>query len=302
MTHVSSETQSAPPFAGSQMDFHKTLARFNQERFNPANPGIVLFEPGHALRFHQMEVGFVEAVRQEAATSVVNIPESADDFLDWFEHFASDGARGHSDLMAWIGDHASYEQMRWYLQQELAGDMGFDDILALCQVRMPTRAKVAIARVFWDEMGRGRETVTRSVKLQRLARHFGIRPDVSAMLSEALTLGNLLSALASHRQYAFHSVGAIAMSLRAVRDRAGYLRRGLERLNVPAKSRSFFAQRPTAISGQAWNGDVMAPLVNENFARARSIAEGAAMYALCAGRRHDAYRRKFSPDLAQAAE
>jgi hypothetical protein len=48
--------------------------------------------------------------------------------------------------------------MLWFLTQEVAGEAGFDDLLALTQVKMPITAKLEMARNYWDEMGRGRET------------------------------------------------------------------------------------------------------------------------------------------------
>ena len=39
--------------------------------------------------------------------------------------------------------------------QEAAGEAGFDDLVAMTQVKLPTRAKLELARNYWDEMGRG---------------------------------------------------------------------------------------------------------------------------------------------------
>ena len=48
--------------------------------------------------------------------------------------------------------------MLWFLTQEVAGEAGFDDLLAMTQVKMPVTAKLEMARNYWDEMGRGRDT------------------------------------------------------------------------------------------------------------------------------------------------
>ena len=45
--------------------------------------------------------------------------------------------------------------MRWFLTQEAAGEAGFDDLVAMTQVKLPARAKLELARNYWDEMGRG---------------------------------------------------------------------------------------------------------------------------------------------------
>lgn len=55
------------------------------------------------------------------------------------------------------GGEASREELRYFLKQEVAGKAGFDDLVALAQIQLPTEAKLEPARNDWDEMGRGRE-------------------------------------------------------------------------------------------------------------------------------------------------
>jgi hypothetical protein len=47
------------------------------------------------------------------------------------------------------------DDLKLYLTQEAAGEAGFDDLVALTQVRLPDRPKMELARNYWDEMGRG---------------------------------------------------------------------------------------------------------------------------------------------------
>jgi hypothetical protein len=53
------------------------------------------------------------------------------------------------------GKTCSNEEMKWFLTQEVAGEAGFEDLTALTQVKLPPRAKLELARNYWDEMGRG---------------------------------------------------------------------------------------------------------------------------------------------------
>ena len=71
-------------------------------------------------------------------------------------------------------DTASLEQMRWYLQQEAAGEAGFDDLTAMTQVKLPKRIKLELARNYWDEMGRGNEKGMHGPMLERLINALGI--------------------------------------------------------------------------------------------------------------------------------
>jgi len=42
--------------------------------------------------------------------------------------------------------------MCWFLEQELANETCFGDLVALTQVNMPARPKQELARNYWDEM------------------------------------------------------------------------------------------------------------------------------------------------------
>ena len=296
MTHISHEGRKAASLEGSENGFQKTLARFNQERFGPALPGFVLCEPEQSLRFHRMEIELVEAMRGEAAPYITGMPDTPETFINWFESMKDWGPGQQDRLFPWLAEHASFEQMRWFLQQEVAGEVGFDDLLALTQVRMPVRVKLEMARNMWDEMGRGQEGGMHGPMLQRLALHFGIHSDISAIVPEALALGNLMSAMAAHRQFAFHSVGALGVIELTAPSRASAVRDGLIRLKVPPKARQYFALHAVldVKHSAAWNAEVIAPLIEEDYRRARWIAEGAVMRLLCGARCFEAYRSKFS--------
>ncbi len=291
--------QGEPFFAGSEGEFHKTLARFNQERFTPANPGIVLFEPGNALRFHRMEVAFLEAMRQEAQTYLSENPADPEDLVAWFESVASGAGEQAAAFFDWLAERADSEQVRWVLQQEIGAEAAVPDLLALSQVRMPARVKVAMARAFWEEMGRGEEKATHSEMLEHLAHHFAIRADLGAIIPEAMAQENLLNAMGAHRQYAFHAAGALGITALLNDERAPTMMRALTRLKVPAKARKVFAVQAARDPAEtrAWLDDVIAPLARRNTVRAQSLAEGAVMRLMAAARCQEAYRLKFASEL-----
>ena len=79
----------------------------------------------------------------------------SDAFIAWFEELRENGPGQGDPLFPWLATTATREQMRWFLTQEVAGEAGFDDLLALTQIKMSERAKLEMARNFWDEMGRG---------------------------------------------------------------------------------------------------------------------------------------------------
>ena len=151
--------------------------------------------------------------------------------------------------------------MKWFIEQEVAGEAGFDDLLAFTQVKMPEQAKLEMARNFWDEMGRGAAKGMHGPMLERLAHHVDVRPTPETVIPEALALGNLMVALAHNRRYAFHSIGALGVIEMTAPTRAGYVDRALRRLGIPAKKRHYFALHAVldVRHSETWNREVLAP-------------------------------------------
>ena len=71
--------------------------------------------------------------------------------------------------------------------------------------------------------------------LERLASYFALAPTADSVVPESLALGNMMIALARHRRYAFHSVGALGVIEMTAPTRAGYVDQGLRRLGIPAE-------------------------------------------------------------------
>src|SRR5947209_7559513 len=222
--------------------FHRKLAEFNHRRLQPQLPA-----SGWSARIReqclivQAETEYVEAARREIAPLLADIPTSADGFIDWFEALETNGPGQGDPLFPWLATSASLEQIKWFVEQEVAGEAGFDDLVALTQIKMPEQAKLEMARNYWDEMGRGASKGMHGPMLSRLAAHLAVRPTPATVVPEALALGNTMIALASNRHYAFHSVGALGAIEMTAPARAAQVDRGLRRLAVPAKQRHYFA-------------------------------------------------------------
>src|SRR4051794_24051150 len=151
---------------------------------------------------------FVEACRAEIGGWARTAPTSADGFLAWFVALRDNGPGQGDHLFPWLQNHATMEDFRWFLTQEVAGEAGFDDLVALTQLKMPVQAKLELARNYWDEMGRGMEIAMHGPMLGRLADALALPRDAD-IVEEALALGNLLCGLAHNRRYAYHSIGAL---------------------------------------------------------------------------------------------
>jgi hypothetical protein len=217
------------------------------------------------------------------------------DFIAWFEDLKERGPGQDDPLFPWLATTASLEAMKWFLLQEVAGEAGFEDLLAMTQGRMPVRAKLEMARNFWDEMGRGSDKGMHGPMLERLANHFELTPSPDRVVPEALALGNTMIALAKHRRYAFQSVGALGVIEMTAPGRANYVNEGLRRLGVPARKRHYFAVHAVldVKHSEAWNREVLRPLVSDDPRRAQAIAEGAVMRLWHGMRTFERYRSEF---------
>jgi hypothetical protein len=285
----------ASPDAANDV-LHRELAYFNRGRLSPgfAHPywRAALQDE---LRLRESEGYFVEAERQRIGALLTDVPDQADAFVAWFEQLKQDGPGQGDPLFPWLAEEATYEQMRWFLHQEVAGEAGFDDLVALTQVKMPVAAKLELARNYWDEMGRGNESGMHGPMLSRLAAAVGVTPTPETTLWEALALGNLMSALATNRRYAFQSIGALGAIELTAPTRAGYVAAALRRLGMDGKARVYFELHATldVRHSEAWNREVIHSLVAENPDTALPIAEGALLRLTAGARCFDRYRREL---------
>jgi hypothetical protein len=284
-------------------EFQAALTTYNNSRLKPALPDEVAADElscDHAVA--SAEVTFIEAQRKAIAPLTAGIPSETDAFIAWFERLKETGPGQGDPLFPWLAQSASVEQMKWFLLQEVAGEAGFDDLLAMTQVKMPVQAKLEMARNFWDEMGRGREKGMHGPMLERLAGYFDLAPTPETVVPESLALGNTMIALARHRRYAYHSIGALGVIEMTAPTRAGYVDKGLRRLGIPAKKRHYFALHAVLDirHSQEWNREVIRSLVADDPRRARAIGEGAVMRLWHGARSFERYRREFGLDLLRS--
>ena len=290
-------TKWARQLTGSRFaQFQTELTKYNAERFRPALPEDV--PARHIVRQSRVasaEIAFVEALRDAIAPLTRSIPADVDGFIAWFEELKHSGPGQGDPLFPWLAHHASLEQMKWFLLQEVAGEAGFEDLLAMTQIKVPVQAKLEMARNFWDEMGRGAGKGMHGPMLARLADYFEIAPTPETVIAESLALGNTMIALAVHRRYAFHSIGALGVIEMTAPTRAGFVDEGLRRLGVPAKKRHYFAVHAVldVKHSAAWNREVLRPLVGADPRRARAIGEGAVMRLWHGARTFERYRATF---------
>ena len=290
-TRLSALGDFTPEFPDAEA-LHVGLARWNRRRLAVQTPSddwqSELVQNQRMLR---LEGAFVEAFRALVADLVAGVPRDADRFIAWFEDLKDSGPGQWDPLFSWLATSASLEQMKWFLTQEAAGEAGFDDLVALTQVKLPPRPKMELARNYWDEMGRGAMAGMHGPMLNRAVAGLDLHPTIDGTLWQSLCLANLMTALATTRRYAYQSVGALGVVELTAPTRVSCLDDGLKRLGCTPDQRKYFALH-AAIDiehSAAWNAEALIPLVTESPECARYLAEGAIMRLICGEQCFEAY-------------
>ena len=133
-----------------------------------------------------MQGSFLDDLRAQVAAEASRVPQDPAGFVAWFEHLLDVGPGQNDPLFPWLAHEASIGEMRWYLEQEAAGEAGFDDLTAYTQVKLPERVKLELARNYWDEMGRGNAKGMHGPMLHRLIEALALDPSIDDTVWESL--------------------------------------------------------------------------------------------------------------------
>src|SRR5918995_1893945 len=135
-TMLSQTSVPARRHADNWLKFQRQLSAWNRVRLSPALPSVNwrerLIEDARLL---ELEGEFVEQERRAVCERATAAPCDADAFVAWFEALEENGPGQNDLLFPWLAESAPLESMRWFLQQEVAGEAGFDDLVAVSQVK-----------------------------------------------------------------------------------------------------------------------------------------------------------------------
>jgi len=278
---------------------HIELSKFNHHRLDPALPSEDWREQLSREYQHRLCEGeFVEKERQYIAARAAQVPRETSAFIEWFEALKDNGPGQNDPLFPWLATRASLSELKWFLAQEVGGEAGFDDLVALTQLKFDGGVKIELGRNYWDELGRGFESAMHGPMLTRISRALNLQSE-APVVPEASALGNLMLALASNRRYAYHAIGALGVIELTAPGRAAYVNQAMKRHGIAPKVRQYFALHATLDikHSEDWNREVLAPIVTQLPEVASAIAEGALM-RLEAGRRcFECYRRELGLNL-----
>lgn len=273
--------------------FQQELAYWNRERLEPSFPShdwqARLARDATMLR---LEGGFMEELRADITQRAAEAPDDPDGFVEWFEALKHDGPGQGDPLFPWIAEQASLEELRWFLEQEAAGEAGFDDLVALTQVKLPVQPKLELARNYWDEMGRGQLAGMHGPMLDSLVATLSLDPLIENTVWESLALANAMTAMATARRYTWHSVGALGAVELTAPGRSACTAAGLKRLGLRGRERKYFTLHAVldVKHSEDWNREALRPALEEDPRRATAIAEGALIRLKCGERCFERYR------------
>ena len=277
-------------------EVQRKLAHWNEDRLKPAFPGSEWeMQLARDHRMAKVEGAFLEALRAEVVDEAAAAPTDADGFIAWFEALEASGPGQHDPLFDWLAEEAGIDDFRWFLRQEAAGEAGFDDLVALTQIKLPDRAKLELARNYWDEMGRGNIKGMHGRMLDALVERLELDPQIETTVGESLALANAMTAMATGRRYAWHSVGALGVIELTAPARSACVAKGLRRLGFKGRERRYFDLHAVLDVKHSidWNREAVRPLVEEDPRRATAMAEGALIRLNCGARCFERYRREL---------
>ena len=293
------------------LEFQLNLCLANRKRLSPnvtslgdSEGAMDAFAAEHeAVREAQWaEPHFLASEYRDIRTQAESAPTDPAPFMEWFENLKKTGPGQGDPLFPWLAEEATYEQMRWFIGQEVAGEAGFEDLVALTQIRLETPVKLELARNYWDEMGRGNRKGMHGPMLGVLAEELELgETQLETIVPEALALGNLMVALAANRATAYHSLGCLGVVELTAPDRARAVYEGLKRLGISPTGQRYYLLHSTLDVQHSiqWNREALAPLLAARPECARAVAEGALLRLNAGARCFRRYRRELGLALSE---
>ena len=119
-----------------------------------------------------------------------------------------------------------------------------------------------------------------------------VQPEIENTVWESLALANAMTAMATSRRYAWHSIGALGVIELTAPGRSAHVATGLKRIGLSERERRYFDLHAVLDfkHSLAWNAEVLWPAIVEDPRRAQAIAEGALVRLNCGARCFNRYR------------
>ena len=250
---------------------HRGLATRNLRRRSPTD--LVGHDDIEAVNNELRELAAMQYVENKfvsdaltfVAQHAAEAPVDADGFIGWLGHLRHSGPGQLDPILTWLSNCADEEALRWHVQQELAADVGTNELIATVRA-----------------MGHTPRNIIRFADTAALIGVSSLE-STDIICWEALARSNLVIALASTRRWANHAIGALVAFMMTSSQRVATLENALRRLG-------YEIYPPT----RTYDPSDVADLVRHALAigppSTRAIAEGALMWMHFQVRCQERYR------------
>jgi hypothetical protein len=178
------------------------------------------------------------------------------------------------EVYTWVAKHADRTGIVRFLSLEGGPDAGFDDLVAICQLGLPARAKMELATNYWDEMGNGDPRAVHTYLHEQLSDALRLE---SVEDESTLARGAILGLLATNRALQPELLGALGLIELQAGPRSRLVVQGLMRIGAPEEAVPFYQVHAEVDPrhGKGWLDNAIEPVLGEYPGIGERVVRGA---------------------------
>lgn len=258
-------------------DFHKALYELLSWRIAPVPHAGERSPLLFAVR-RRLETAWIAEERRRIHGQAT--PSDPSLFETWFFELVKTHPAARHAVYDHIAQNADLAAFRAFVEAESTVDARFDDLLALTQLGTSGRAKMEIARNFWDEMGEGEPRQVHTTMFAKM--YTALDLDAARMRApeaEALACGSLLLLFASYRTFFDHAIGALGVTEALAPFRFHRVIQGWSRLGLDEDALDYYRLHLHVDTEHTagWLTEVVKPTLEERPEALPALCEGVLM-------------------------
>lgn len=228
------------------------------------------------------------AMLESQIEAEIPLPSNPSDFIAWQANLQQQHEEHSKEFYNYLAEDASKEEIAQYILHERSVDGVFDDLLALAQLGVQGKPKMAIAHNYWDEMGTGKTELVHTTLFDKTVQWAkGVLANSDHRLNDNVAIlqnSNSFFCMGFRRRYAPRIIGALSFIETIAPVHFEKVVAGCKRLSVPDDV--IFYQEAhieyDAEHAQEWVDDAIIPLINHSDILFKEICLGVAIRYLIA--------------------
>ncbi|MGX9523061.1 iron-containing redox enzyme family protein [Vibrio mediterranei] len=216
----------------------------------------------------------------------IPLPSQPMEFIEWQANLQRQHEEATKHFYDFLAEDATDKEVAQYILHERFVDGVFDDLLALAQLGVQGKPKMAIAHNYWDEMGEGDPALVHTTLFDKTVAWAKevLQDDDLKDNVEILQNSNSFFCMGFRRRYAPRIIGALSFIETIAPVHFEKVVAGCKRLSIP--SEVIFYQEAhieyDAAHAQEWVDDAIIPLINTSEILFKEICIGVAIRYLMA--------------------